>query len=231
MLRVLFFLFLLALPAGAQFVPLTLAGQQHGAPAGIAVRQEASTSCPNVATCTLAFASGVASGDLLIYAVASFNTITATTDSNSNTIANAVAYVHYQGERIDYVSSANAGTTSVTANSSSGVIHLHIWEISGLLGTFDQSGTANTTSASLTVTTSSATTAANELVFGFFGNGAANVTITPGAGFSPSTQSSDPVDDSSALSEVKIVSATGTQTATASLATGSLVDEIVVTFK
>jgi hypothetical protein len=233
-MRSLILLLALALPTGAQNVPLTLAAQQHGAAGGgIVINQFTSTFCVAATTCAKAFTSTVGSGHTLIYAVGGAGcTPTATTDNNTNSIANALTFVGNGSERIDTVSLSNSGSTTVTAHcNTSGQLHIHIWEVTGLTGALDQSGTTTQTATSLTVSTSSPTTTTNDLVFGFFFDNSNDYAFTPGSGFSPSQSTLDATDNDAALSEVKVVSSIGTQTATATITTSSAMDNIVAAFQ
>jgi hypothetical protein len=198
----------------------------------IAILQETSKYC--IATsCSLAFPNSVGSGHLLVYITGDASPgLTASTDNNGNTVANALTYTFNGLERVDYVSSSNSGATTVTGNASqSGQIHLHIWEISGLAGTLDASNTGHASSTSLTISTSTSTSANNEVVLGFFFNALSNSTFTAGSGYANYTQTNDSTDGDSGLSEGELVTTTGTQTATAAVSPSSSVDEIIVTFK
>ena len=224
----------LAFTCQAQYVPTTLAAQQHGGTGVITIVQHKSTFCLSATTCALAFSSSVGAGHFLIYAVAASDAIpTITTDNNTNSIVNDLTYCSFCGERIDYVVSSHSGSTTVTGNvATSHNLHVHIWEISGLAGSPDKNGTTNQTAVTaLTVSTGTATTTANELVFGLFFNTTQANTFTVGSGYGPSETTNDTSGFDALFTEVKIVSTTGVQTATATAATSSNFDCIVATFK
>jgi hypothetical protein len=198
----------------------------------IGVVQHKSTFC-SATSCALAFTSNIGSGHLLIYATTSNSTtLNAATDNNSNTIANAATEQFAGPERVDYVSSSNSGATTVTAHCSGCArTYISIWEVSGLAGTLDQTGTGHGVTP-LSISTSSATTAANEIVFGYFTDENTNNTLTAGAGFSPSETQNGGSGNEFTLAESEVVSSTGVQTATGTNAgSGSQTEEIVVTFK
>src|SRR5271168_5136729 len=221
----------LAFTCQAQYVPTTLAAQQHGGTSGITIVQHRSTFCLGVTSCALSFSSSVGSGHLLGYFIQGTG-CSLTTDNNSNTVANALTYAGGSHSRIDYVSSSNSGSTAVTAGGCTlGDIHLHIWEVSGLAGTFDKQGVIGTSGTALSVSTSSGTTAANEIVFGFFSDGGTSNTFTIGSGFTASETTNDTSSNDASFSEAQVVSTTGTKTATATAATSATIDEMVVTFK
>jgi hypothetical protein len=217
-------------------------GGGFSASAGITIVQHQSATCAAANTCALAFGSNNASGNLLIY-VSAFNSgstgqLSAATDSNSNTIANAKLNDTTQGAlRVDCVNSSNSGANTVTAhNSATQRLHIHIWEVSGMNSTactaLDASNTGIQTATSQSISTSAGTAHANDLVFGAFYDFTNNSSLTAGSGFNPSNFTDGGAGDESALSESKVVSSTGTQTATATCGSGTdRVLQIVIAFK
>lgn len=229
---------LLSLSQTSSRLPLSgVAGITSSGGGGISVVQHKSSNC-SATSCSLAFASNNGTGNLLVYLCAGNAgvSMSAATDTNTNTISNALnnTISSTGAERIDYVASSHSGANTVTCSqTSSNRVHIHIYEISGTTGTLDSTtNTARGAGTSQSISTSSATTAANEIVFGFFYDQPNNDSLTAGTGFSPSEFQDGGSGNESSLSEVKIVSSTGTQTATATC--GSNTNNIlraIATFK
>lgn len=211
---------------------------------GLSIVQEqkanTSSSCNSVTTCSVTITSSVGAGHLLVYLTATevgsgLNACTDTTGGSAlNTIATALNVNLASGsQRISYVANSNAGSTVVTCTTTASAnIHLHVYECKGtntstpldLHESHTQTGTAQSY-------TSTGTTAnANEIVFGFFYDRTNNDSWTAGSGFSPSLFSDGGSGNESALSEVKIVSSTGTQTITATCGAANLIAQLLVTF-
>jgi hypothetical protein len=113
-------------------------------------------------------------------------------------------------------------------------LHLHIYEISGLLtsSVLDQIGSNFQTNATAaTVSTAGATTAANEYVFAYFGRDNGSGTWTTGTGYGDTRSSPNSGASTDAFSEDKIISATGKQTATATSSGTDSLTSLIVTFK
>jgi hypothetical protein len=210
-----------------------------GAPAAqaLTIVQHKSTHCV-AATCALSFTSNNVAGNTLIYMCAgqeSSVAMSAAIDNNSNTIVNANLKTTAAGAiRVDYVASANAGANQVTCGETGAIrVHIHIWEVSGLTSkVLDQNNTGSQAATSQSISTSSGTTAANEIVFGFFYDQPTDDSLTAGSGYNPSEFNDGGAGNESSLSEVKIVSSTGTQTATATCGSASdAVLQSVATFK
>lgn len=187
---------------------------------------------------SLAFSSNTGAGNLLIYAAAGNAgvALAACTDNNSNTITNGTVLTNGAGAtRVDIVASSNAGACTVTASqSTANRMHLHIWEVSGITTSspLDQSKTANQTGTNQSISTSSATSVANELVMAFFYDQPNDDSLTAGSGYSPSEFTDGGAGNESALSEVKTVSSTGTQTATCTCGSSSNnINQSILTFK
>jgi hypothetical protein len=208
----------------------------------VVVQHKSTDSVSLVASVNLAFTSNVTAGSVLMYicAAAGGNSIlTAATDNNSNTILNATDFNPTTPSaeiRVEYVKVANSGATTATCHSTTtDRMALHIWEFSGLnastpLDLHETFGPS--TATSLSFTTAGTTAVANEVITAFFYDRDNNNSLTTGSGYSPSEFSDGGANHNSALSEVKIVSSTGTQTATAT--SGSGTDNkycVVTTFK
>jgi len=175
-------------------------------------------------TLALAFLSNNAAGNLLAYAsaagVAGSGSMNAATDSNTNTIANAVTIASVSGNgaaRIDYVANSNSGANTVTGHAGSTVdIHLHIWEISGCVTSSPVRASGSTHSATASVSTSTTAPLTGDAVLGFFYDNPANNTLTAGSGYTTSDTSRNSTGGDAALSEYKTATGNGTQTATCS---------------
>jgi hypothetical protein len=120
--------------------------------------------------------------------------------------------------------SATGGQKQVTEGTTTGSagIHMHIFEISGAAAS-PRDAQGHTQSTTMSVSTSGATTTANDLVIAFFYDFANNRTLTQGAGYAQIEQVNDVTNGDVSLSEQKTVSSTGTQTATA---TGNSTDTV-----
>lgn len=187
---------------------------------------------------TLAFSSNNVAGNLLIasFSVDTGNTVAAPTDTIVNTwslaatvtgtggSANAVAY---------YVKNSKVGANTVkfTWTGSGTAAFIHIWEISGCdtANPLDQTGTV-VSSSTASVSTTNPTTNANELVFAFFADSPNSRSLVAGSGYSPSEFTNNVTGGDCAISEVKIVSSTGTQTATITGNSTDVLSQIIATF-
>lgn len=204
------------------------------------VQHTHATPCTGTTSCAVAFASNVTSGSSCVYVSSANETATGNmniaTDSNSNTIVLAKLNDSASGAvRIDYVKNCNAGATTVTAHcgQAGSRLHLHIYEISGLntSSPLDQTNNGTQAATSQSISTSSPTTTASEIVFGIFYDFPNNDSLTAGSGFSPSEFTDGGSGNETLLTEVKIVSSTGTQTATATCGSGTnTIRQIIATF-
>lgn len=204
--------------------------------AGITIVQHKSTFASGN-TVSLAFTSNITAGNTLIYVTASQDTtpMSPATDNNSNTIVNANSVGTGGGSiRVDYVSSANSGATTVTGTTAVGAArsYIFIWEISGLTSkTLDKQNTGQQTGTNQTISTV-ATTAANELVVGAFFDQPNDDSLTVGSGYGPSEFVDSGAGNESGLVEVKIVSATGVQTATCTCGSNTnIILQSITTYK
>lgn len=187
-----------------------------------------------VSSISLAFLSPNAAGNLLIYAIGENGSQpTLTTDSNGNTVDNVFSGGIASGKcRLDFVKLCNAGSNTVTAHGGgSDRIHLHIWEISGCISDpLDQSNTKSQTATNVSISTTSPTVVAEELVFGYFYDFPSNDTLTIGSGFNASEFTAGVAATESMLTEVNIVGTVGIQTASIVNAVQTI-SMIIATFK
>lgn len=160
------------------------------ATAAIALVQKSPVASAGGTSITPTFSAGTTSGDLLVATIEDLNSGCAT-DSFSAP-AGWVRAVHTcRGANgpieIWYLANASAGVTSVVFNTGSNgansVAQLSEWSGAATSGVLDQTGTSNTggSSTSLTVTTSAAIAAANELAITAFETSSGLSSFTPGA--------------------------------------------------
>jgi hypothetical protein len=127
--------------------------------------------------------------------------------------SNAGAAAH-AAESFYATNSAAGGQKQVTETvGTASNIHLHIFEISGQIGS-PQDATGNTNGVTMSVSTSGATTTANDLVIAFFMDEDANKTLTATLPFVQIEQTNNAGGGDCAISMQNTVSATGVQTAT-----------------
>lgn len=208
------------------------------ASATITVVQHASASTGSNTSLAQAFPSANTAGNLLVVAVSTYagETINTPTDSLNNTYTQAVT-VSQSGNAVAaiyYAPNCKGGPDTVTAHISAGDnMHLHIYEIAGIATSspLDAAGTSTLNSASsLTVSTTSATTNANDYVFAYFGDNNSQETFTVGSGYGDTEQSESTSGDAG-FSEDKIVSSSGTQIATATASGTDSITALIVAFK
>jgi hypothetical protein len=203
------------------------------AAAGITIVQHKSTFCVAI-TCTLVFPLSVAAGDQIYCATAANgNVLNACTCNNSNTLVNVDSVAG--PARLDFVSSANAGATSCTANSTATTrTYIDITETSGIAGTIDKHANATQAGTNQSISTGTATTAANEFVFGLLFDQPNNDSLTVVAPYTkpPAEFVDGGASNESLLVEVKIVSVIAIQTAAATCGSATnTVGQIIATFK
>ena len=134
-----------------------------------------------------------------------------------------------------YAVAPSAGADTVTVHmTGTNNLHLHVYEVSGLLTTavldqigsnFQSSGTA------ASVVTAGPTTSPNEFVFGYFARDNGSGTWTGGSGYSNGLATPNTGSGTDAFSEDKTVSALGTQTATATSSASDALTSVIATFK
>lgn len=129
----------------------------------------------------------------------------------------------------------SSGSDTITCNISTTAKDPHIdaREVSGMAtsNTFDQSGTAQSTSTTPSVSTSGATTQNNEFVYGFIQDSPNSRTITVGSGYSNFVLANDTSGGDSSAGESKNVTSTGTQTAGFGGTSGDAVVMVITTWK
>jgi hypothetical protein len=183
------------------------------------------------------FRSSVTAGHLLLVAQSTYDqeTLNAPTDSQGNAFARLVTG-DSPGAAVAaiYVATAKStGADTVTCSLGAGAadnIHCHIYEVSGTTAVVDAVGSAVQIATSLSVSTSKATTNANDYIFAYFGDNVTESTYVVGAGFGDTEQSESSSQDSG-FSEDKLVTTTGIQTATATASTADPFVGLIVALK
>lgn len=204
----------------------------------ITIVQHKSTAA-STASVALAFTSNVTAGNLIVACASLYagDTLNTPTDSQGNTYTLAVAKNPGTSgtpsqTNIYYAVAGSSGTLTVTATqNATDCLHLHLYEVSGV-NTLDKTGSnyQSTPTTAATVSTSAATTQANECVIAFFASNNTSGTWTAGSGYSNLESTPNSGSGTSAATEDKIVSATGTQTATATLSSSDVITSAIATF-
>jgi hypothetical protein len=182
-------------------------------------------------TVSVKFTAAQAPGDLNLVAVAWSNTaysVTSVTDTKGNLYQLAVGPTSIAGiesQAIYYarnIAAANAGANTVTVTFSGPAPYpdVRILEYRGLDTANPLDVAAGATGTGTTSSVSAITTNANDLLFA--ANYVTSFTSGPGAGFTTRI-----LDGDGAIVEDRIVSATGTYTATAPMTSGSWVMQLV----
>jgi hypothetical protein len=213
------------------------------ASAAVAVVQDASTTGAGSTTLAAAFGSNVTKNNLMVVGVSSYagNAFAspAITDTLGSTWSLAVA--KNPGTTgspslasLYYAVVPSTGPDTVTVHmTGTNNLHMHIYEISGLVtsSVLDQIGSNFQSGATAaTVSTSGATTTANEFVFAYFGRDNGSGTWAAGTGYGNALASPNTGSGTDAFSEGKILSATGTQTATATSSATDALTSVIATF-
>ena len=183
------------------------------------------------------FKSSVTAGHLLLVAQSTFDgeTLSTPMDSQGNAFA-SLATAHSPGASVAAIYATTARSTgpdTVTCGIAAGAsdnIHCHIYEVSGATPVVDAIGSALQTGAALSVSTSSATTNANDYVFAYFSDDVSESTYVAGSGLGDIEQSESASQDS-AFSADKAVATAGIQTATATASVSDPFVELVVALK
>ena len=181
--------------------------------------QHTSGSNEDASSLAVPFNNSVTSGNVLIVAESTYAGVTleTPTDSLGNTYTQLVTGINSGGSvaAVYATTTTSSGADTVTCNTNNATnnIHCNIYEVQGITTTVDQTGTFSETGTSLTVSTSAATTNADDYVFAFFADNDNGSYLTPGPGMGDGELSNDGGD--TGFSEDKVVVNTGIQTATA----------------
>ncbi|MFI4972169.1 MAG: beta strand repeat-containing protein, partial [Hyphomicrobiales bacterium] len=223
-------------------VSLSATSLTFGSPA-IAFVQDAGATGSGSTTLAVAFASNVTQNNLIVVGVSSSasNSFAATPITDTRGSSWSLAVTRNPGTTgtpalaaIYYAVVPSTGPDTVTVHmTGTNNLHLHIYEVSGLVtsSVLDKTGSNYQTGATAaTVSTSAATTAANEFVFAYFGKNNGSGTWTAGTGYGNTKASPNTGSATDAFSEDKIISATGTQTATATASASDGLTSVIATF-
>jgi hypothetical protein len=180
---------------------------------------------PSSTSLPVSFTSNVTSGDVILVAESSADgvSLVTPTDSEGNSFTQLVT-AGTSGASAAGIYGAYAGSSgadTVTCNiSTANNLHCHIYEVQGITTTVDQTGSSSQTSSSLSVSTSAATTNADDYVLAFFTDNNSQTTYTVGSGFGDAESTRESSGDS-AFTEDAVVVATGVQTAAATSSNSS----------
>jgi hypothetical protein len=183
----------------------------------------------------VAFNSNVTSGNVILVAESTYDAETLATPTD--TIGNTFTLLVTAGTSGDSVAavygatnkSSGADTVTCNDNDASNNLHCNIYEVQGITTTVDETGNSTLTNTALTVSTSAATTNADDYVFAFFADNANGANITVGPGYGDAQLSNDGGD--SGFSEDSVVVATGVQTATATSSLDDADVNVIVALK
>jgi hypothetical protein len=184
------------------------------------------------------FTSNVTAGNKLLVAVGAWvgQTINAPTDSRGNAYTQLVTANGGNAVAAIYIATANStGADTVTCSTNvTGNIHCHIYEVSGTTGTADAvGGSLQTSATALSVSTSAATTNANDYILAFFAANNVSATYTVGTGYG-NTETTNNVagkNGDTGFSEDKVATTTGVQTATATASTADTFTNVIVALR
>jgi hypothetical protein len=173
----------------------------------------------DAASVAVPFNSNVASGNLILVAVSTFDgeSLEAPTDTLGDSFVQLVTK-GTTGASVAaiYAATTNAsGADTVTCSiSAKNNIHCHVYEVEGVKPVVDKTGTSTiVASTALTVSTSGATTNNVDYLFACFADNGTAATYTQSPGWGDIEQSNDGGD--SGFSEAEVVITPGIQTATA----------------
>lgn len=236
-------LFSLLLP---QEVVTALRHPSSGGGGGIALVQGGDSAHTKAAaygtTVTLAYPTNPTAGNCLMVSVSrSGPDSSSAISSTRETWTNAISNYGYSGgwlttaggyAQIYYATAAGGGSDTVSVTSPNAALGLQLWEFHGMTCAVDQTNLTGQSASSLTISTTAATTHANEVSMADFTDNTSNSdTITAGspyAGYSLTGSTGGGSD--SMVSEYKILSATGTQTATATDSASATSYQVIATF-
>ena len=208
-----------------------------------AVVQDTSTTGGGSTTLTATFGSNVTQKNLLVVGVSSSSANTFATPPITDTRGSVwtLAIARNPGTagtpaqtNIYYAVIPSTGPDTVTVHmTGTNSLHLHIYEVSGVVtsSALDTTGSNFQSSATAgTVSTTSPTTSANEYVFALFARQNGSGTWATGAGYGDTQSSPNSGSGTDATSEDKIVTTTGTQTATATASATDAITSVIATF-
>ncbi len=196
--------------------------------------QHTSGSNETASSLAVPFNNNVSSGNVLIVAESTYAGVTleTPTDSLGNTYTQLVtgSYASHAVGAVYATTTTSSGADTVTCNTNAtNNIHCNIYEVQGITMTVDQTGTFSETGTSLTVSTSAATTNADDFVFAFFADNDNGSYLTAGPGLGDAELSNDGGD--TGFSEDMVVVNTGIQTATATSNLNDAFENLIAALK
>lgn len=205
--------------------------------------QDASATGSGSTTLAVAFGSNVTQNNLMVVGVGSYAGNTFASPAITDTLGSNwfLAVAQNPGTtgtpaqtNIYYAVVLSTGPDTVTVHmTGTNSLHLHIYEISGLLtsSVLDQIGSNFQSSATAgTVSTAGPTTIQNEYVFALFARNNSAGTWIADSGYGNPLSSPNSGLGTDASSEDKIISTTGTQTATATPSATDAITSVIATF-
>ncbi len=223
-------------------VSLSASSMSFGS-AAVSVAQDAGSTGSGSTTLAVKFPSNVTKNNLMVVGVSSYagNAFAspAVTDTLGSTWTLAVTKnpgtagtPSLAGLYYAIVPSTGADTVTVHMTGTNN-LHLHIYEVAGLVtsSVLDQTGSNfQSSGTAATVSTSAATTSLNEFVFAYFGRDNGSGTWTVGNGYGNALATPNTGSATDAFSEDKTVSTKGTQTATATSSASDALTSLIATF-
>jgi hypothetical protein len=226
----------------APAVSLSASSLAFASPA-VKVVQDSSAMGSGSATLAAAFGGNVTQNNLMVVGVSSYAGNTFASPAISDTLGSiwSLAVAQNPGtagtpaqSNIYYAVVPSTGLDTVTVHmTGTNSLHLHIYEISGLVtsSVLDQIGSNfQPSDTAATVSTSGPTTMANEFLFAYFARDNGSGTWTASSGYGNTLSSPNSGSGTDAFSEVKIISAAGTQTATATSSATDGFTSVIATF-
>jgi len=226
----------------APAVSLSASSLAFASPA-VTLLQDAGATGSGSTTLAVAFGSNVTQNNLMVVGVGSYAGNTFASPAITDTLGSNwfLAVAQNPGTtgtpaqtNIYYAVVPSTGPDTVTVHmTGTNSLHLHIYEISGLLtsSVLDQIGSNFQSSATAgIVSTAGPTTTANEYVFALFARNNSAGTWIADSGYGNTLSSPNSGSGTDASSEDKIVSNTGTQTATASPSATDAITSVIATF-
>jgi hypothetical protein len=223
-------------------VSLSASSMAFTSPA-VTVVQDVSTTGSGSTTLAAAFDSNVAQNNLLVVGVGSYAGNAFASPAITDTLGSiwSLAVAQNPGttgtpaqSNIYYAVVPSTGPDTVTVHmTGTNSLHLHIYEISGLVtsSVLDQIGSNfQSSDTAATVSTSGPTSMANEFLLAYFARDNGSGTWTASSDYGNTLSSPNSESGTDAFSEDKIISAAGTQTATAASSATDGFTSVMATF-
>lgn len=215
----------------AQFVPSVPATAASGGGGSAPTIVQHKAGFTGAASISVTLTSAVAAGNALLVWEGS-NGGNNTPTMTGETFTHVAGASNSTGSAVDlYLDcSAAGGQTVVNGSTAGGFMTMAVVELHGAVSPCTDA-TGNTASTTYSVSTSASTTHANEVVVAFFYDEPNNRVWTAGTGYTKLDTTQDTSSGTSSIDEYETVSATGTQTATASGGAGDVTTQGIVTIQ